>query len=127
MKIWIGKAIALIGIIHTVFVFFVFRKVIGEIIAEGFFNTVQEQENRNYAFWFIFFGFVAVILGLLVNYLERLNIALPRFLGWSLLALTLLLVAIMPISGGWLLFIPACGAIYRQFQVNTDFKNQTTI
>lgn len=116
MKVWIGKTVALIGIIHTVFGFFVFWNVIGEIIAEGFFDTVQEQDNRNYALWFIFFGFITVILGLLVNYLEGSNIALPRFLGWSLLALTLFLVAIMPISGGWLLLIPAGGAIYRQFQ-----------
>lgn len=114
MKVWKGKTIILIGIIHLIYGFAVFRDVIFQIISEGFFNTVQEQPLKNAAFWFIFFGFLVVILGFLVNYLERLSIALPSFLGWSLLGVTCLLVAIMPVSGAWAILLPAVGLIYQK-------------
>jgi hypothetical protein len=92
-----------------------FRQVIGEIIGEGLVNTVNGQILREFAFWFIFFGFLAVIFGIFIDWCERQQIKLPAFLGWNLLALTVLLVTIMPISGGWLLFIPTTGIFLRTF------------
>jgi hypothetical protein len=115
MRNWIGKSVAIIGAIHTVFGLVMFRQVIGEIIGEGLVNTVNGQILREFAFWFIFFGFLAVIFGIFIDWCERQQIKLPAFLGWNLLALTVLLVTIMPISGGWLLFIPTTGIFLRTF------------
>lgn len=123
MRVWIGKTIGIIGLIHTVFGLVVFRDVIFEIFRRGFFNTIQEQPLENYAFWFIFFGFFTIILGLTIDFSERFGIAFPQFFGWIILAVTLLLIAIMPISGGWLFLIPAIGLIWQNYWKN--IKPQT--
>lgn len=113
MHAWIGKSIIFIGIIHSVFGFVTFRSTLSELISEGVINTVNGQPKREFAFWFLFFGFMAIIAGSLIDWCERKDRLLPGFLGLSLLALTLVCVAIMPISGGWLLLVPAVGAIIR--------------
>ena len=113
VQAWIGKSIMIIGAIHSAFGFVVFHSTLAEIIREGLVNTVNGQPMREFAFWFIVFGFLAIIFGMFVDWCERQGIKLPEFFGWSLLALTLIIVTIMPISGGWLLFIPTIGAILR--------------
>ena len=124
MKAWIGKAVVFIGIVHTIFGFVVFRSTLAELVTEGIFNTVNGQPDREFAFWFLFFGFMAIIVGLVVDWCERKIGELPNFFGWSLLALTALLVTIMPVSGGWAVFVPAIAAIYRsatRLDINGEF------
>lgn len=113
MHAWIGKAIIFIGIVHSVFGFVVFRSTLAELVREGLVNTVNGQPDREFAFWFVFFGFMAIIAGALTDWCERNFRRLPGFLGWSLLAMTVALVTIMPISGAWMLFAPTAGAIFR--------------
>ncbi len=113
VRAWIGISIIIIGVIHSAFGFVGFRRTIGTIFSEGLFNTVNGQPEREFAFWFIFFGLLMIVFGAFVNWIERLGIKLPKFLGWNLLALTVLIVMIMPISGGWLLLAPAIGLILR--------------
>ncbi|MGQ0542908.1 MAG: DUF6463 family protein [Blastocatellia bacterium] len=113
MRSWIGKSVIFIGIVHSVFGFVVFRSTLADLVNEGLVNTVNGQPEREFAFWFLFFGFMAIIAGSLIDWCEKTFGALPGFLGWSLLTLTAALVILMPISGGWFLFIPAVGAILR--------------
>ena len=113
MQAWIGKSIIFIGVVHSVFGFVVFRSTIAELVREGVINTVNGQPLREFAFWFLFFGFMAIIAGALTDWSERNFGILPGFLGWSLLAMTVVLVTIMPVSGAWMLFVPAVGAIFR--------------
>ncbi len=113
MKAWIGKSIIIIGIIHSVFGFVVFRSTISEIFGEGLLNTVNGQPIREAVFWFIFFGFLLIIFGLFIHWYEQKGLRLPSFLGWSFLIFTITIVAIMPISGGWLMLIPSIGAIIK--------------
>jgi len=111
MRRWVGLWIVGVGVVHTgyglVFQSWVFR----ELFDDGLFNTVNGQPEREFAFWFMFFGFLAIVLGFVIDWIERQCLRLPRYLGWSLLGLTGVLVFIMPISGGWLLAPPAIGAI----------------
>lgn len=113
MRAWIGKFIIGIGVIHVAFGFVVFHGTLRILVAEGLFNTVNGQPDRELAFWFIIFGAVVILLGALTDWCERQAAGLPRRFGWSLLALTVLVVFIMPISGGWLLLAPSVGAIAR--------------
>lgn len=116
MRSWIGKSVVFIGIVHSVFGFFVFRSTIRELVGEGLVNTVNGQPEREFAFWFLFFGFMAIIAGLLIDWCEKTVGTLPGFLGWSLLALTVVCVTIMPISGAWAIFVPAIAAIMRNYK-----------
>lgn len=116
MRAWIGKAIAIIGIIHTIYGFVDYRATFAEIIDRGIINTINGEPLRDLAFWFVYFGLTIIVFGLFVDWCERKFNALPRFLGWSLLALTIIIVTMMPNSGGWAFFIPSLGAIYRQYK-----------
>ena len=113
MQLWIGKAVIIIGVIHSVFGFVFFFGTIANIFDEGVFNTVNGQPVREAVFWFLFSGFLIILFGMLINWVEGEGIEIPRFVGWSLLLLTIVTVAIMPISGGWLVFVPATGAIAK--------------
>ena len=113
MRVWIGKFIVTVGIIHAVFGLVVFRGTLNILLAEGLINTVNGQPDRELAFWFIAFGILAILLGALTDWCERRRVGLPQFLGWSLLGFTALLLLIMPISGAWLLLVPSMGAIVR--------------
>lgn len=123
---WIGKGIALIGAIHTAVGMVGFRNVIGDIAERGMFNTVNGQPEREFAFWFIFFGLLAVLLGAVVSWTENRIGEVPPFLGWSLLTLTTLGVMIMPLSGFWLLIVPTVGALRRTTGNRTGRPNIST-
>ena len=113
MRVWIGKFIIAIGLIHGVFGLVVFRDTLNLLVAEGLINTVNGEPDRELAFWFIAFGVLVIVLGALVEWCERRGVGLPQFLGWSLLGFTALLLLIMPISGAWLLLAPSIGAVVR--------------
>ncbi|GAA4038768.1 hypothetical protein GCM10022409_25520 [Hymenobacter glaciei] len=100
--------------LHTVFGVVVFSSVWAELFREGVLNTVNQQPMRSVAYWFLFFGFLLLLLGALVDWCEAQATTLPAFLGWGLLAMTLVGVAVMPISGMWLALIPAIGLIRQQ-------------
>ena len=116
MRAWIGKTIAIIGVIHTIYGFADYHLIFAEIFSAGIINTINGEPARDLAFWFVYFGLTIIVFGLFIDWCERKSGELPHFLGWSLLALTITLVAMMPKSGGWAFFIPTFGAIYRQYK-----------
>lgn len=59
-------------------------------------------------FWFLSFGFVALMLGGLVRHLEQRSMPVPAWLGWSLIAYGVGGVILLPASGLWL--VPPQGA-----------------
>ena len=114
MKPWIGRSIVAIGLLHTVFGLVVFSPVWAALVREGLLNTVDRQPLRAAAYWFLFFGFGFLLLGALINWCEAQAVRLPSFLGWGMLAMTLVGVAVTPINGMWLALIPAIGLIRQQ-------------
>lgn len=112
-KKWIGWFIIFIGIIHISVGLLLIGDVGMELLREGLFNTVNGEPMREAFFWFTFGGLSMIIIGQLTNWYEQQETAFPNFLGWSLLALSLLVVLVMPASGGWLMLVPAI-AILRQ-------------
>ena len=113
MRAWIGKYIAGVGIVHSVFGLVVFRSTFAELIRDGLVNTVNGQPEREFAFWFVAIGLFWVLLGALIDQYERGGHSLPGFLGWALGALTLTGALMMPLSGWWLFFIPALALVRR--------------
>jgi hypothetical protein len=108
---WIGRAVLAIGALHTAVGLVMFRRTLAELVADGIVNTVHGQPVREFAFWFLFFGLLAMLLGALIDWCEQEPRPLPAFLGLSLLALFVACVTIMPASGGWLIAVPAWGAL----------------
>jgi hypothetical protein len=106
MKRWIGRWIIGVGVIHCGFGAVVFSSTWRTLLSEGLFNTVNGQAEREFPFWFFAFGLLAILLGAAIDHLEQLGLPLPAFLAWGLLALNVIFLVVMPISGGWLL-VPA--------------------
>lgn len=114
MKRWIGRSLVAIGLLHTIFGVVVFAPTWATLAREGVFNTVNQQPMREAAYWFLFFGLLLLLLGALVDWCEAQGSTLPAFIGWGLLVMTLVGVAVMPVSGLWLVFIPAVGFLRQQ-------------
>ena len=116
MRHWIGKSLIGIGIIHTIFaVVFIVPKM-GDILTEGIFNTINGQPPREAFLWFMMSGFLLVILGWLTDYWKKTELDLPIFLGWSLLGITIFVLILSPVSGGWFLLIPSLAILTRKRQ-----------
>ncbi len=113
MKAWIGKTLFGIGVIHSLFGFVFMRSTLAVLWSEGFLNTVNGQPRREAVFWFLITGFLFLIIGALVDHLEKSGFGIPTFLAWSFLALTVIGVVVMPISGIWLFVLPVIGMFVR--------------
>lgn len=115
MKIrpWIGKSVVTIGIFHSIFGVIAFKSVLGELVREGLLNTVDIQPDRNAAFWFLFAGFALLIIGGLMDWIERKYLPLPSLLRTAFLFITVVGCLIMPKSGFWLLIVPTFGLFLR--------------
>jgi hypothetical protein len=113
MKFWIGKSIVVIGLLHTVVGVFGFYGTLTELLDERVFDTVYGQPLRELTFWFIAFGLLTMVFGIFVDSYERTFPRFPRRLGWSLFLFAIAVAAAIPISGTWLFFIPAVGAIHH--------------
>lgn len=115
MKNWIGKFLFGIGALHTLVGVLLLTPLVGEeLLADGLFNSINGQPKREAFLWFLMSGFFMLITGGLINFMEKNGQKIPTFLGWSLLAVTIFAVFLSPISGGWLIFIPAIALIINR-------------
>lgn len=110
---WIGKWLFAVGVIHSVFGFVFMRGTLAVLWSERIWNTVNGQPRREAVFWFLLTGFLLLIVGVLVDVLERSGLAIPWFVAWSFAFSAVLGAVVMPISGLWLLFPPVAG-MYSQ-------------
>ena len=110
---WIGKWFFTVGAIHSLFGFAFMRGTLGVLWSEGLFNTVNGQPNREATFWFLCTGFLLLIVGVLVDNVEKRGLAVQSFVNWTFVVLTVTGVVVMPISGIWLLLPPVVGLVFR--------------
>jgi hypothetical protein len=112
-KIWIGRWLILVAILHTLFAAVVFGKVFLDIVQRGVFNTVGNDPMTAAAVWFLLFGAVLALMGMAIHSLEQNNnFTSARAIGVGTLLLTLAGIVLMPASGFWLAF-PAAIALIR--------------
>ncbi len=126
MKHWIGRWIIGVSLLHTVFAIIVFKNVLLTVLQRGVFNTVGTDPRIGAVVWFVLFGIALFLCGIAVSALERCSASIPRSLGWSLLALTVLGVVLMPSSGFWLAFPPAIALILRKNSVAISVPGAAT-
>jgi hypothetical protein len=115
MKIWIGRWLMAVAGAHTLLGAIVFRDPLATLVERGVVNEAGADPAIALAVWFLLFGFALFIGGLAIGALERSPRGqLPVSLGWSLLALAVVGVTLMPMSGFWLAFPPALAIIVRR-------------
>lgn len=114
MKNWIGKFLFGVGVLHTLVGIILLTPLVGEeLLADGLFNSINGQPKREAFLWFLMSGFFMLIIGAMLNFMEQQNCDLPNFLGWALLSVTIFAVFLSPISGGWLILVPAIALILK--------------
>lgn len=112
MRRWIGRWLMGIALFHTVVAGLIFGKDLVEVARRGEFHTIGSNPTAGAAIWFFLFGALLFLCGLAIDALEQSSPRpLPKAIGWSLLALGLMGVMIMPLSGFWLAFPPAIALI----------------
>ena len=114
MVVWIGKWLFAVGVIHLSFGLAFMHEILALLWSERLWNTVNGQPPREAVFWFLCTGIMLLIAGVLINQVEREGLGISRFVTWSLAALVVVGVVVMPISGIWLLIPPAFGMLIRR-------------
>ena len=122
MKAWIGKTLMGIAVGHSIIGLILFRSALNVIFNDGVFNTIalSENPNRESAFWFLYSGFLLLLIGSFVDYLERLALDIPLLFVIALSILTAIGIVVMPISGFWLLTLPVLGLIIRTLRFKSE-------
>lgn len=122
MKRWIGRWIIGVGILHSVIGFVLFAAPLREIVEAGLWNSLRPSTPLRYlTFWFMFGGVVTILVGYLADWIERVAARpLPRPLGWTLLGVALAGVILTPVSGFWLVFPAAFGALAQSQTLRSD-------
>jgi len=105
MKNWKGIWIIVVALLHTLFGISSFTKELQEIGQQGFINGINNIE-QSLAAWFLLFGCLLFVIGLLVLCIEKYGQAVPKAAAIVLLVINCLGVTLMPASGFWLLFPP---------------------
>lgn len=78
------------------------RKPLLEIAQAGVLAAVEPDLLRSAFVWFILFGFLVLMVGDLARRWERTGRSLPAAFGAQVIALALLGIVLLPVSGFWL-------------------------
>ena len=111
MKRIVGYLTISIGLIHTLVGVGMGYQWLADIGRDGGFDAVEGDHARMAIVWFLFTGLVLLVLGHVCVWLERQGRAVPAFVGWEMLALSIVGAFLMPVSGFWLLLVLAVSAV----------------
>jgi hypothetical protein len=114
-----GNLLIATGILHNVIGFVMGWSVLTEIAKSGLVNSINDEIDRNAIFWFLFGGFLMMILGKLMQDYLKAEAQLPRSLGVGMLALSVIGCIMMPVSGFWLV-VPQAILILRPNRKRRD-------
>ncbi len=125
-----GYLLIAISMIHILVGVWLFTEPLSDIVRNGIFNTTAPNPfapyfDREDAFWFMMVSPLLFTLGQLCCWAEVQEIRLPAFLGWNLLAFSVVGILIEPISGFWLLILPAVLILIGSQKVSTRLTKPT--
>lgn len=113
-KIWIGRWLIGVAVLHTLFGLAMGAPVLAGVGRRGVFNSVGNDPLAGMVAWFLLFGAIMALLGMAVSMLERAaQFKGARALGIGTGLMTLAGVILMPVSGFWLAFPPAIALMRR--------------
>ena len=105
---WIGRTVMAIAASHTLFGLVVYHGTLAQLFADGLVNALGYDPMRAAVVWFLLAGFFMATTGAAIDQLEAEGLQRKLVpLGWGLLAITVLGIALMPASGFWLMLVPA--------------------
>jgi hypothetical protein len=110
----IGRLLMLIGCLHVLGGTWVGREPLARIFREGLLGgadsalgNMASETDKELVFWFLLWGLLMFIFGQVVSWMERQGKRPPANIGWELVAMSLLAIALYPKGGFWFVLIPA--------------------
>lgn len=105
---WVGRWVMGVGAWHVAFGIWWFGAALGRAARDAMWNAIGwTRDDAALGFWFLMAGGFALLAGVLADHVERYDGELPASFGWGIAALALVGAAAVPLSGFWLLFVPA--------------------
>jgi hypothetical protein len=93
------------SVLHLVVGAIFYAEPLGDILRAGMVNAIGTNAARDGALWFMVCGIILLQLGVLVRWTQQRTGTIPPFLGWSMLALSLVGMVLMPASGFGLMIL----------------------
>jgi hypothetical protein len=90
------------------------RNLLREVVEAGVVGAIEPDPWRMTLFWFLAFGFLLLALGGLAHHVERQGLLLPRWFGWTLIAIGIAGGLCIPASGFWLVVPMGALVLARQ-------------
>jgi hypothetical protein len=116
----VGWMLIVLALLHTMTALVLSGEPLRDIVEAGLIDTVRpplpatgaegealRMTKRAFALWFLYAGFAFALLGLVIRDVEARGARIPRSLGYGLLALVAISAIVSPVSGMWLLLVPA--------------------
>ncbi|WP_077594496.1 DUF6463 family protein [Polaromonas sp. A23] len=116
MKRWIGRWIMAVGVVHMPVAMVKHHAAWVDILGAGVFDVVAGDVARGHAAWFLIAGLLLLVVGALVDSLEKAHVPPPLPMGAGMLLVVGLVLLLMPRSGTWLLLPPALALLGRAFR-----------
>ena len=114
MTHWIGRWLMGVAVLHSAIAIAIYHETLLSVWQAGVFNTVTGHPAIGAIVWSLLFGCVAFVGGLAVTALESAHVPVPKTVGACLLALAIVGVVLVPVSGFWLLFPVAFTVLTRK-------------
>jgi hypothetical protein len=105
---WVPRLLLMTAGLHLVVGAVLYRHELAGIAGDGFVNTIVDA-HRDAAFWFMVSGVALTMIADTARHAVNRTGRFPLDVGWWLIGLGLLIVVIMPVSGGW--FVLVVGAL----------------
>lgn len=109
-----ARLLMVIGALHILGGIWVGRNTLARIFRDGFIGEADSflghlpaRTEKELVFWFLFWGVLLFLLGQLISWMEKQLIRPPAFVGWGLMASSLVAALLMPAVGFWLVLLPA--------------------
>lgn len=96
-----------IGALHVLLFLWWGAPELKAVADDGFFDAIDPDRDRQMIFWSLSFGVMGFFLGQLISWVEAQGRQAPGWVGWELLTLAVIGAALMPVSGWWLVMVPA--------------------
>ena len=126
-KIWIGKWLIIVAILHTIAGGIFFGKIFIDIARRGFFNTVGHDPLTAAAVWFFLFGALFALFGMTIHALEKqASFPLAGLIGISLFLISFIGIILMPDSGFWLAIPAVIGLLRISKEKNNHAESATS-
>lgn len=108
-----GTFVVGMAVVHTAVGLWLGAAPLAAIFRGGYMGAVDGHFDRMTVFWFLWFGFLLLLVGGAFRRMEQSKEGIPSGLGWLFGGLCLAGAVAMPVSGFWLGLIPAAIIVVR--------------